>query len=328
MAPEATASTSRHQREVRTKSGGIKFFKPHSEIPIQFGSYKDITVEHMRDARKVWRPEETVEAGKIFFEAGKINVIGAPQWGKGTILFGLSEIFDELGQGYVFLNGHAQDTPEDVMVESIKEANNLGYAIFFDSFDYLFLDSTAGGRTISRPRQQTRTAAIINTLSNVTVPVAITMHDEDWARAFINHALRDQYRDFLDSFPMYHIPLHMQSKESTVKFLAAHNISAQDAEFIIGMPNDEEVVNTLVAQYGDKDIVSSIFDALTAFPILKELVRTSEAERTLVKGRGEEFIEALELAKTNKKAATLKIAELVREAEQKLAFLTVLRRKK
>ncbi len=307
-------------RNERTASyNGIKFFRgnPLPDRSVVARMYKEVTANQLRDEMKVWRPEETVEAAQLLFEHGKVNVIGEPQSGKGTILFGLSEICQKEGWGYVFIDGHHQEVPYGVVTDALRSADRLKVAVFFDSFDYLFMGSSRH-RTIPLATQRIRTSEIIDAAVNLSVPIAVTTHDEGWAQEFVNKDLREQHREELDSFPKYEIPLDFRSYESIRRFLLDSDFSEQSAAFLIGMHADPRVINILTNFYGDKGKVQEVFDAVQNYPVLKELSRERRAEigpALFAAGRGDV-------------GKSIDIAQIVREAEHKRHFLTLLRKKK
>lgn len=268
-------------REKREGSyGGIKFFKgaPLPNHGIMLDTYRSLSLETLRETHKVWRPEETLEAAKPFFEEGRVNVVGAPQSGKGTILFGLSEICDQFGWGYVFIDGHHQETPAEQVVATIQEAEERGIPIFYDSLDYLF----AGYRKIRdlpKEKQEKRTPKIMNALVNVKVPLAITHHDEEWAKLFLDPQLVGRFSDQIRKFPVYRIPDSFQSPESIRRFLLDQNVPPQEAEFLSQFPWNKPKEHELVILFdrlgkeNPDQFVKTVFAATASFPVLKELVR-------------------------------------------------------
>lgn len=302
--------------------GGIKFFAG-SSLPTESGAifqtysnYRE-NVEDLREKHKVWRPEETFEAADLFFLHGKVNIVGSPQSGKGTILFGLSEICSELGWGYAFIDGHYQDTPAldspelaaraeqkgvpkecRSVVNAIREAQIRNILIFFDSFDYLFA-GTRKIRTISRAEQSVRTPAIMEALDATTVPVAVTHHDEEWSDRFIDKELQAQFEDQVLDYPRYRLWEGLRSPQSIRRFLMDHDISYEHAQFLGEMPyqkmleghfsriledSPELKLSERLAHLYPTELSFHAHAKLASFPVLKELVR----------GMREEFIPVLE----------------------------------
>ena len=309
--------TPRNERTVNYN--GIKFFKgnPLPERHVMARMYREVTANQLRDEMKVWRPEETVEAAQLFFEHGKVNVVGEPQSGKGTILFGLSEICQKEGWGYVFIDGHHQEVPYGIVTDALRAAQQMRVAVFFDSFDYLFMGSSRH-RTISHAVQEERTGEIVQAAANLSVPIAITTHDEGWAQEFVNTELREKHRGEIDSFPIYEIPLDFMSYESIRRFLQDSGFSEQSALFLIGMHEDPKVINLLTNFYGDKSKVQEVFGAIQNYPVLKELTRD----------RREDVDPILFAAGRGNVEKTVELARIIREAEHKRRFLTLLRKTK
>lgn len=306
-------------RENRTHSqNGIKFFAgtslPNRNLVMQLSA--SVTADQLREDKKVWRPEETLDAAKLFFYEDRVNVIGDPQSGKGTILFGLSEVCDLFGWGYLFVDGHHQETPAKEVVRAIEEANDKNIPIFFDSFDYLFGKSRNGIRGIPLEQQHKRTPQIVSTLDYASVPIAITNHDDAWAENFLDLNFRERFKLQIDRYPIYKIPLNIQSDKSIVRFLIDHNIPQDKAEFLVGMSTNPDIINKLIKHYGDKDIVAWVFEATRTYPVLKELARE----------RKDEFLETLANAILGITAHPL--AHLILEADHKRIHLTTLRRNK
>lgn len=312
-------------RETRQRAkDGIKFFsgKPLPDQEAIVFQYQTITVENLRDAkdkeRRVWRPEETLEAAKPFFGEGRVHIIGSPNAGKGTILYGLSEICHRMGWGYAFIDGHHQETPAETAVEAIREAKRKNIPIFFDSFDYLFAGSRSGVRTITTAQRNSRTSPILDALDNANTPIAITSHDEEWAKSFIDITFRERFRKQLDKYPVYEIPLNLQSKESIVRFLIDQGIGVDGAEFLVEIEKNPAVLNVLVHHFTDHRDMQKVFEAITHFPVLKELTRENR----------EKFLKSIEGAKQNSQEAIINLAQIIREAEYKCIFSTILRKLK
>lgn len=312
-------------RETRQRAkDGIKFFSgnplPNKNEVIHL--YRSITVENLRDARdkerRVWRPEETLEAAKPFFEEGRVHIIGSPNAGKGTILYGLSEICHRMGWGYAFIDGHHQEAPAETVVDAIREAKRKKIPIFFDSFDYLFAGSRRGVRTITVAQRNSRTPLILDALDNANIPIAITSHDEQWAKSFIDINFRERFGERLNRYPVYEIPLSLRSKESIVRFLVDQGIKMIDAEFLVEMETSPAVLNALVHHYKSHKDIRKVFDAIKHFPVLKELTRESR----------EKFLKNIEGAKQNSQEAIINLAQIIREAEYRCVFSTILRKLK
>lgn len=346
-------------RESRERNrGGVKFFKgsglPDQTKRIQF--YKTITADDLRDARnmqrRVWRPEETIEAAKLFFEKGRINIVGEPQSGKGTILYGLSEICHRNGWGYVFIDGHHQETPAGFVVSNILKAERERFPILFDSFDYLFAKGKKRETPLVKQRGrfqevdgkqvfvEGRTEAIIKALDCITVPVAITHHDEEWAKQLTDVAFREQFRPYLNEYPTYEIPLNFLSDESIVRFLVDQRIPRHQAEFLIRLEENARVMGVLTSEFGDKQVVGKITQAVRNYPVLKELVRGGpndfDEQGKRREGRAEEFLPLLDDVShvfsshlkhvPNLNRQIVEMARIILEAEYKRVFLTLFRK--
>lgn len=276
MVTTPAANGAKEGRPHRSESwNGVKFFKgnPIWAIPDLATRAKQITSDHLRENKEVWRPEETVEAAVPFFNEGKVMVVGPPQSGKGTILFGLSEMCDELGIGYMFFNGHHQEVSGADLAAQIKRADEQGFPIFLDSYDYLFLGSRRTGRAISAEAQLERDDQIISALDAVTVPVALTFHDPEHSSAFMNPQLIQRYDWFHRKFPKFEIPLYLQSTESVMRFLKDHDIPEQVAQFLTGLGGNthfEAAIEKLQPVAMDHE---QLITSVTTYPVLKELVR-------------------------------------------------------
>lgn len=347
-------------RESRERSwGGVKFFRGTRlpDRPNVVEGYRTISAENLRGARyldrRVWRPEETLEAAKPFFELGRVNIVGAPQSGKGTILYGLSEICHRLGWGYLFVDGHHQETTPEFVVSTIAEAQRRRIPIFFDSFDYLFAKGKKREISLAKQRGHTivengrrivipgRTEAIIKALAEVTVPVAITHHDEVWLRELTDVDFRNQFSRYLDAYPVYEIPLNFYSDESIVRFLEDQGISPTRAAFMVKMQQNKVVRDILTRHFGDKKTVDAVFEALKNYPVLKELTRGRKGELDeqgkQKEGSAESFLPLLSRV-TNAFShnpnhvsdsigkSIADMGKIILEAEYKRIFLSLLRR--
>jgi len=313
------------------KGGGIKFFEGTAlpEPQLRYEAYRLVSPEQLREDCQVWRPEETLEAAEILFTKSRVNVVGGPQSGKGTILFGLSDICDIYGWGYVFIDGHYQDTDTDTVVAAIAHAEERNVPIFFDSFDYLFAGSRKV-RSIRKDLQRERTQAIVEALGGATVPIATTSHNEQWAERFIDLDLKSLFTEQLARYPDYAIPVTFRSRESVVKFLSDHGIPSRFISFITEMDGDDRVLNTLIHRYGDWAVIERVLRAVQTYPVLKELVRGNDLPRELDRGRREEFwplvSDALSAVSDENYTQTVsEIAHIILEAEVKGDFLTFLR---
>lgn len=231
-----------------------------------------ITADQLREEKKVWRPEETIEASQIFFSQGKINVVGPPQSGKGTILFGLSEMCDLMGVGYIFISGHHQETTGQEIADTIRTAERKKMPVFYDSADYLFLKSRAVGREVNLREQKAKASWVMPYLTAAAVPVAITSHDEQWDGEFLNLELRSQYQSLLDLFPRYKIPLYLQSETSILRFLKDHDIPPAIGQYLVTMEANQIIIDNLQLRFG-KEPTRQIFSAVRTYPVLKELAR-------------------------------------------------------
>lgn len=346
-------------RESRERSwGGVKFFRG-AGLPDQafvVSACKTITVENLRDARRlnrrVWRPEETLEAAKPFFEQGRVNIIGSPQSGKGTILYGLSEICHRLGWGYLFVDGHHQKTTPEFVVSAIREAQRRKIPIFFDSFDYLFAKGRKREISLAKQRGDTtvmngrgmvipgRTETIIKSLAEVTVPVAITHHDEVWLRELTDVDFKNQFNRYLDAYPVYEIPLNFRSDQSIVRFLEDQRVSPACAIFVARMRYNGVIRGILTKHFGDKQTVDYIFEAIRNYPVLKELTRGKQGELDeqgkQKEGSAESFLPLLSRV-TNAfshnpnhvsnsiEKSIADMSKIILEAEYKRIFLSLLR---
>lgn len=320
-------------RENRLQNwNGIKFFNGRSlpERNILLQQVERITADQLREEMKVWRPEETIEAGKVFFDKGRVNIVGPPQSGKGTILFGLSEMCDIMGIGYVFIDGHHQEVEGEVIANTMAQAQQTNIPVFYDSTDYLWLRSRTHGRTINTAAQQNRVPVIISAIGRLTVPIAITSHDEEWAHEFLNLEMRAQFADALTRFPRYEIPLYLQSDASIKRFMKDHGISQKITEYLLDMPINSEV-NEILKKYflGIRTVDDSIpedadqmvFSGLRTYPVLKELVRD----------RGQALDEVMQKifdSNQQDQSAIQELGLLILETEQRRRILTQLRKTK
>ncbi|OGK23803.1 hypothetical protein A2954_03025 [Candidatus Roizmanbacteria bacterium RIFCSPLOWO2_01_FULL_37_12] len=273
---------------------GIKFFRG-APLPDQETLNRlipTISVDNLREEKHVWRPEETVEAGRIFFgletannKRSGIEVIGEPQSGKGTILFGLSEICDILNIGYLFIDGHHQEVSGIEVADAIHKAERLRIPIFFDSTDYLFLKSRSTGRSISQQFQDERVPVIMNAINNASVPIAITRHDDQWAEEFLNLDLRDKNNAVLETFQTYTLPAQLQSDASRHRFLLDGGLPETIASYLLGIKFHNLSESALASLINDiyyptipteKDYeieINKILTGLRTFAVLKDLVR-------------------------------------------------------
>lgn len=327
-------------RRTREESAnGIKFFLGRG-LPSRQEAWdivKTITPAQLREEKAVWRPEETVEAARPFFNQGRLMVVGGPQEGKGTILFGLSEICELIGQegvGYVFINGHHQEIEAVKVEEAIRIANERNVPIFFDSFDYLALGSRQTGRTVSRAWQKERIARILPVLQASQVPIAITMHDDPWAELFLDKDLRGVLITATEDDPVYVIPRQMQSDSSVLRFLRDHGVGDNLGRFLTHLHEDENAFIVLNGNLGVQKAVI-IREALRSYPVLKMLVRPKE--RNGMKERLTEVLgdnikidgDKIDIKNTTVETASLqKFANLILDVDKIRMYLAYFRRYK
>ncbi|MBI3620168.1 hypothetical protein HY214_03445 [Candidatus Roizmanbacteria bacterium] len=304
---------------------GIKFFAG-SGIPPKESlrlALAGITPDRLREEKKVWRPDETLDAARIFFGTGKVKIIGAPQEGKGTILFGLSEMCDLMGVGYVFIDGHHQDVSGEIVTAAITEAERRNIPVFFDSADYLFLRSRGTGRSITTEEQSKRLPIILAALDETVVPTAITMHSEDWAEEFLNLKLRQQYAHLIAKFVDYVIPPLISSDKSIRRFLLDHEIPEPIIYFLLDIKNNKALIKALTLVIGQQSLDEAL-SSIHTYPVLKELVRD----------RRDDLLKIMEAATTEHENLALstegylQLVHLVLQADKKRKSLTQLRRAK
>ena len=257
---------------------GIKFFEGRPVDDLALFNGENVTVEELRSTYRVWRPEETVEAAHALKEHGRVLVVGRPQSGKGTIVFGMSEICDKQGYGYLMIDGHWQDAPAEMVVDAINKAQTEGKMIFFDSFDYLFAGSSKL-RKYSKPVIAERTGKIVDALSATTVPLVLTRHDDFWADLVIDKDLVNSHQDFLQTVGVYDLPRYIESEESRLAFLVDHEYNINEAYSLLQIPDLPLVKDVVAAKIGDNKYLDDVRLALKDYGVLKRLAR-SEGEIT------------------------------------------------
>ncbi|PJA53425.1 hypothetical protein COU86_02235 [Candidatus Roizmanbacteria bacterium CG10_big_fil_rev_8_21_14_0_10_36_26] len=300
---------------------GIKFFDGNPMPALEvFGRLScEITVKQLREGKHVWRPEETLEAARTFFPKGRIMVVGPPQSGKGTILFGLSDMCDLAGIGYVFIDGHHQEIVGEEVAQTIRQAENNGVPVFYDSFDYLFLKSRAVGRSISQEKQQERIDPIMRAMELTTIPIAITFHDEEWQQEFLAPKLVNQWSEITASFPKYRIPLYLQSEDSIRRFLLDHGLSETVTDYLLKLPQDKTIEEYLFEQLRDISFVKAVLSGLKTYPVLKELAREQKERVTVLINK---------IITDHDNQSIFRLVDLVYQLEEKRKILTQLRRYK
>jgi len=265
----------RRESRMETQArGGIKFFTG-SEINFPGRDLSrilsHITPDRLRNAG-VWRAEETVKAAELLFPTGRLLVEGEAQVGKGTILFGISKILDELGFRYVFIDGHHQETPTDTVVLAINRAQENKSAIFFDSFDYLFLKK-AKIRRRSVSSQAARTDSILTALQKTCVPFVGTIHGPKWRDSFFDYELYKAHSLFCETCPVYSISPHVSDKSSITRFLIDHQIPEAVANSYVKLATENPPGGEIS---GDQQ--ASVGMAMLEFAVLKILVREKRLE--------------------------------------------------
>lgn len=256
---------------------GIKFFEGEPVGNLSRFNGDHITVGELRENYRVWRPEETIEAARVLKEKGRLLVVGRPQSGKGTILFGLSDICDKQGIGYAMIDGHWLDSPSGEVINAIQKAQAEGKMIFFDSFDYLFAGSTKL-RKQNKEKHVQRTREIIDALKDTTVPLVLTAHDDYWAGLVLDKNLLNEHKDFLESLGIYNLPRYIESEESRLAFLVDHEYSLEEAYALLSVPNMPLVRDAITRPTGNGDYIQELELSLKDYGVLKRLARRSEGE--------------------------------------------------
>ncbi len=265
-------------RPSRTNIGnGMKLFDGNPVGSLENFNGSSITVDELRNYYRVWRPEETVEAAHVLKEHGRLLVVGRPQSGKGTILFGLSEICDKQQIGYLMIDGHWLEAPTEQVIQAIEKADQEGKMIFYDSFDYLF----AGSNKLRKQNKEThsqRTREIISALQKTTTPLVLTAHDEYWAKLVLNPALLEEHRDFLQTLGIYNLPRYIESEESRLAFLIDHEFELEQACKLLNFPNTDLTKSIISKTYRDSKYEKDLYLALQDYGVLKKLARREDKE--------------------------------------------------
>lgn len=257
---------------------GVKAFEGR---PV--GTYENFragiqTATELRERFGVWRAEETVEASNMLADHGKLLVVGSPQSGKGTIMYGLTSICDTKGIGQLLIDGHWQESSAETVVEAIQLADQKSIPIFFDSADYLFLGSRKF-RRLSKLAQAERTGKILEALSQAKTPVILTMHDQFWMDSFLDKELLEKHQKFFEQFPIYNLSRQLSDGDSVVTFLVDHGYSPSESYFIQNMAGNPLIQNLVTKpEFGDKKLLSEIAFAVNDYPALKILARERQEE--------------------------------------------------
>ncbi len=251
---------------------GIKLFEGKALADISEFDKSNITADELRESFRVWRPEDTVEAIKTLKQSGRLLIVGEPQSGKGTLLFGISDVCDKQGLGYLMIDGHWLEAPASKIISAIKKADEKGEMIFYDSFDYLFASSNKI-RKQNKEMHAQRTREIIGTLKSTQVPLVMTFHDENWSRIFLDKNLLEENQDFLKSFSMYELSRYIGSKESRLAFLVDHEYSFEDACQLLNLPDNPRVLDVIASRVGKKKYKDQLELALKDYGVLKKLAR-------------------------------------------------------
>lgn len=295
---------------------GIKFFEGNPIEDHHHFNSSQVEPQNLRNdiERGVWRAEETLRAADILQSNGKVIIEGAPQSGKGTILYGLSTICDFEGWGYVLVDGHFIDSPADHVVTAIKKADQEGKIVFFDSFDYLF----AGNRKMRRlplEKQKERTKQIIEALQEAEVPLVLTAHGGYWAEMFLNQELMQEHEHFISPIPVYKLPRKIEEKSSQTMFLCAHGFTQEEAQSLVNFGEDPQTIDTLALHFGDYRVTDELQMAISDFAVLKKIAR-DEGTPERVKN----------LLQDNTPEAILELTQIFRDYHREVDFLTTLRK--
>ncbi len=328
-APHFIVHAAETRRTREQHADGIKFFLGESLPPTEvlLDLVRPLTASQLREEKRVWRSDETIDAAPPFFKQGRVVIVGGPQEGKGTILFGLSELCELIppnGVGYIFIDGHHQEVVGEVVVAAIQEAERRRIPIFFDSFDYLALGSRKAGRTISVEKQSERSELILPAITRTTVPVAVTMHTDDWAEEFLNPQLRNLLINCVNDFPLYEIPPLIKSRSSIVRFLYDHGVDVRLARYLANLPHLPEAYDVLLARYNYNQ-VSEILLNLQRYPVLKEIVRGSREKFAQILTDNNIIIESQESIRLTPEGL-FELSELTIDAEEKRKNLVHIRR--
>lgn len=294
---------------------GIKVFEGNPIINHRDFLSTGVTPEILREKLNVWRPEETLEAAEILGEKGSVIIKGAPQSGKGSLLFGISSICDLMSWGYVFIDGHRQDASPEFTLSAIDLAKSQGKAVFYDSFDYLFAGNNL--RKLSKEKNQERASLVAASLQRFRSPLVLTMHDGYWSKRFLDQQMLAQFAEFFEAVPEYHLSMTLSSEVSARKFLHDHGFSQNETETLFGLPKNGDLFDFLINNTPDgKRTLAEFGQALLNYSVLKDLARIYD----------QEIKELLEAFQKGQIQATKPLVNLVLSLDKKATFLPVLRK--
>jgi hypothetical protein len=301
----------------RSYGYGVKYFEgePTPASPLALDRISSLSPEYLRDSRGLWRPDETHRAAQLFFSQGKIIIEGTPKSGKGTLLFGISDMCDVTGWGYYFIDGHFVEAPSQLVVEKIDEASARKLCLFYDSFDYLFAGNSSM-RKISKSAQVERTGQIIDALQRNESYVALTQHDIDWRYLFLDTDFMDYMTAEMD-LPIYNVPVEVQSNEAISHLLETHDVKPEDARYFANMGQDDFLLDQFTNLTGDQDRVQRAIEAIRKYPNIRKLVRFYNGD----------FRSALAHSRRADPNAAKELYRMIMEVEHERVFLSILRRR-
>lgn len=300
-----------------SKGGGVKSFEGLEAPDRVFRDDPKQHEDYLRYGARVWRTDETIEAAELLSRYKRIAVVGAPQSGKGTIVYGISCICDIEKTGYILIDGHWQNTPGEKVAAEINEADKQGKIIFYDSFDYNFA-GTGKMRRMSKVAQIERTGVIVEALEQTRVPLVLTQHDEYHNHVFMDQNLLARHSNFLGTLFKYELPRTVSSAESRFMFFVDHNMTTEEARQLVELPDNPAIRQSLVNRTNNGDYIDEFSLALSDYGTMKELVR-NEGARTK---------ELLAKIRQNVTGSHDEFIDLALSIHFKLDFMTTLRKSK
>ncbi len=257
---------------------GIKVFDgDHPLYDARQFNAAGLTTHDLLFTHRVWRPDDTTAAAEILQEVGRVAIIGGPQSGKGTILYGLGIMCDVDNVGYVTIDSHYQEVEAHVTCDVIRDADRAGRVIFYDSLDYLF----AGTNRLRKLKTEThieRTREIVHALEKVSVPIVVTMHDAYWQHTYTNPQQKEEHRAFLETFGYYELPRYLESHDARAAFLIDHGFSQAEIEELMCLPDNTYAQTALSAETSNGNYIHELALGCMDYGALKLMARDSRYE--------------------------------------------------
>jgi hypothetical protein len=237
---------------------------PHSKID-HFSS--GATTSYLMEMG-MWRPRDSVKVICQMAAGRSVLIRGRAGCGKGAVLTGSWRWADSVGLSQAFLDGHYQETDDEVFLQAIRTQRESGI-VFFDSMDYLYAGSRKT-RRLSRERHVERTRLILKMLDEVPIVVG-TLHEDSWRTYLGDQELIHEFDQFFArrETVVYDVPERFDDVELGYRFLLKKGIEPEYARRLVSSPDNPRVRALFFERWPSKHRWDQFVWLMQTYAILK-----------------------------------------------------------